>query len=70
MIANWGFDQRSGEDVLQRGVADAVSYGKLFISNPDLPERFRTGAPIMPPDPATFYYGEGTGYIDYPSLPA
>jgi len=50
------------------GHADAISYGALFIANPDHPERFRQGAPLNAPDPATFY-GPPTaqGYTDYPT---
>jgi N-ethylmaleimide reductase len=41
----------------------------LFIANPDLPERFASGAALNPPDPQTFYSGGAAGYTDYPSLP-
>ena len=48
--------------------ADLVSFGVLFIANPDLPERFRRNAPLNKPDPSSFY-GEGSkGYTDYPAL--
>ena len=46
--------------------ADLVAYGTLFISNPDLPERFVNNRPTAQPDPKTFYMGEERGYIDYP----
>ena len=55
MIANEGFTQESGEAAIARGDADAVAYGKLIISNPDLVERFRTGAPLNEWDMKTFY---------------
>lgn len=45
-----------------------VSSGKLFIANPDLPERFRRGALPNPPDDSTFYGGGAEGYTDYPTL--
>ena len=45
-----------------------VAYGKLFISNPDLVERFAKGADLNPWDKETFYYGGAKGYIDYPFL--
>jgi 2,4-dienoyl-CoA reductase-like NADH-dependent reductase (Old Yellow Enzyme family) len=45
-----------------------VAFGKLFISNPDLVERFAKGAPLNPWDNETFYYGGEKGYIDYPFL--
>lgn len=68
-IANEGFTLESGNAVLAAGEADAVAFGVPFISNPDLPARFAQGAPLNPPDKATFY-GEGArGYTDFPSLP-
>ena len=60
--------------VLDAGEADAVSFGKLYISNPDLPRRLLLGAPLNPFHPETFYgYGQPDarlGYTDYPSLAA
>jgi N-ethylmaleimide reductase len=50
------------------GKADAIAFGRLFIANPDLPERLRRGAPLTPYNRATFYGGEAEGYIDYPTL--
>jgi len=52
------------------GVADMVSFGVLFLANPDLPTRLSRGGPFNPPDPATFYGGGDEGYVDYPALPA
>ena len=71
-IANHGFDQEAAEKVIQAGDADAVAFGKAYIANPDLTERFRLGAELNEPDPATFYFlGGGDirhGYTDYPVL--
>jgi 2,4-dienoyl-CoA reductase-like NADH-dependent reductase (Old Yellow Enzyme family) len=67
-IANEQFTQATAEEVLAAGEADAVAFGKLFIANPDLPERFASGAALNPPDPQTFYRGGAAGYTDYPSL--
>ncbi|MET0279763.1 MAG: alkene reductase [Steroidobacteraceae bacterium] len=67
-VANEAFDQASGEAVIAAGEADAVAYGKLFIANPDLPQRFATGAQLNVPVPATFYAPGATGYTDYPAL--
>jgi N-ethylmaleimide reductase len=53
--------------LLADGTADLVAYGRLFISNPDLPHRFRAGLPLTEPDPSTFYEGEHRGYVDYPA---
>jgi len=57
-----------GEKVLEEGLADAVAYGRLYIANPDLAERFKQGAPLNPYNRATFYGGNEAGYIDYPTL--
>ncbi len=71
-IANQGFTKAEAEDLLQSGQADAVSWGQLFIANPDLPIRLQMDAPLNEPNPATYYdYPSGDkaeGYTDYPSL--
>jgi len=69
-IANEGFDADSAQTVLAMGTADAVSFGKAFITNPDLPRRLQENLPLNPPDFSTFY-GVGLvdpaqGYTDYP----
>ena len=48
--------------------ADLIAFGKPFISNPDLVERLKSGAPLNPFDKATFYGGGAKGYTDYPAL--
>jgi len=65
LITNVGFDYESGNRSIQNGDADMVAFGKLFISNPDLVERFAKNAPLNPWDTDTFYYGGEKGYIDY-----
>lgn len=65
-MANNGYDQESGNSAIEQGHADMVAYGKLFISNPDLPERFAKNLPLNEPDQATFYGGDEKGYTDYP----
>jgi N-ethylmaleimide reductase len=50
------------------GQADAVAFGRLYISNPDLAERFAQNAALTPYDRSTFYGGAEKGYTDYPSL--
>ncbi|MBL9021564.1 MAG: alkene reductase [Myxococcales bacterium] len=65
-IANQGFTKETAERAILEGEADAVAFGKLFISNPDLPERFRTGAALTPWDDRTFYSDGPAGYTDYP----
>jgi N-ethylmaleimide reductase len=66
--AGGGFDQASGSAALASGAADFIVYGKLFTSNPDLPERFAKGAALTPFDATTFYSPGPKGYTDYPSL--
>ncbi len=69
-IASGGYDRMSGDWALASGAADLVAYGKAFLANPDLPERFRRQAPLNAPDPASFFGGDGRGYTDYPALEA
>lgn len=66
-MLNGGFDRETGNAVISEGLADLVSFGSLFLANPDLPERFAEGAPLNPPDRTTFYGGTEKGYIDYPT---
>lgn len=68
VIANFGYDRESGEAELQKGIAKLISYGTLFLSNPDLPKRFETNAGLNQADRATMYGGKDVGYIDYPFL--
>ena len=67
-VANEGFDRDSGNAVLAADEADAVAYGRLFIANPDLPQRFAGGSALNTPDPSTFYADGAAGYTDYPAL--
>lgn len=68
LMRNGGFDQTTGEDALAAGTADAIIYGKPFIANPDLVERFRSGAELAPVDFSTLYTPGPKGYTDYPAL--
>ena len=68
MISAGGHDLTTGEQTLVDGDADLVAYGRLYISNPDLPQRFAAGAQLTPYDRSTFYGGDEHGYIDYPML--
>ncbi|MCU1434147.1 MAG: hypothetical protein JWR71_872 [Pseudarthrobacter sp.] len=68
VIVTGGHDQASAERLLAEGTADLVGFGRLFIANPDLPQRFRAGAPLEPLRPAGIYGGGHEGYTDYPSL--
>lgn len=68
LIAAGGFDRESAENWLSQGRADLIAFGRKFIANPDLPERFRQRAPLNTDDPETYYGGNASGYTDYPSL--
>lgn len=67
-LANGGFTKESGEKLLSENKADAIVYGKAFLANPDLPERFKLNAPLNEPDGSTFYSPGAKGYTDYPTL--
>jgi len=68
LIINSDFDQEKGNQVVEDGLADLVAYGKLFISNPDLVERFALNAKLAEWDQKTFYTPGPKGYTDYPVL--
>ena len=68
IIINGGYDAERAEADLSAGLVDLVSFGRHFISNPDLPERLRTGASIADLDAATLYTPGAAGYTDYPRL--
>ena len=68
LITAGGYTRETGNEVLASGNADLVAYGRLFIANPDLPQRFKLQAPLNDYDRSTFYAQEKEGYIDYPTL--
>ncbi len=70
LILAGGYDLARADKALAEGRADLIAFGRLFIANPDLPDRFRRDAPLNTPDPSTFFGGAEAGYIDYPALPA
>ena len=67
LILNGGYGRDTGNAVLASGLADLVSFGAIYLANPDLAERFAEGAPLNTPDRDTFYAGGERGYIDYPT---
>jgi N-ethylmaleimide reductase len=67
IVAN-GFNRETATRAVAEDVADAVAFGRLFLANPDLPQRFRLIAPLNAPDESTFYGGTEKGYTDYPAL--
>jgi len=70
LMLNGGYGAASGNEVIESGLADLVSFGVLFLANPDLPDRFGKNAPLNSEDILTFYMGEEKGYTDYPVLGA
>ncbi|MBW4500156.1 MAG: alkene reductase [Scytonema hyalinum WJT4-NPBG1] len=68
LITNGDYDHPKGDSILANGDADLVSFGKLFLANPDLPKRFELDAFLNAPDPKTFYGPDEKGYTDYPFL--
>ena len=67
MVAG-GFELDEAEEWLRTDKADLIAFGRKFLANPDLPERFRLGADLNIDDPTTYYGGDGKGYTDYPTL--
>ncbi len=65
LISAGGFTGETAEAAIAAGHADAIAFGRIFISNPDLPRRLREGFPLTPYNRATFYGGEEIGYTDY-----
>ncbi|WXL27670.1 alkene reductase [Ectopseudomonas mendocina] len=68
IIVCGGYTQETAQQTIDTGLIDAIAFGKHFISNPDLPERFAQGAALAEPDPSSFYGGADKGYTDYPFL--
>jgi len=68
IIACGEYTAEEAEARIEDGQADAVAFGRAFLANPDLVERFRRGAPLNEPIEATFYGGGEEGYTDYPTL--
>ncbi|SCX24330.1 N-ethylmaleimide reductase [Nitrosomonas eutropha] len=69
-MLNNNYDPALARQAIETGLADLISFGRLFISNPDLVERLRKNSPLTTPDTSTFYGGNEHGYTDYPFLDA
>ena len=65
-IANNGLNYETGNQLIEKGHADGVTFGRMFISNPDLVKRFQNGWPLNDLKPEYLYGGGELGYIDYP----
>lgn len=68
LITAGNYTPETGEKAVEQGIADMVAFGRLYISNPDLPERIALKASMNEPDTTTFYAGGEKGYTDYPNL--
>ncbi|MBX7143710.1 MAG: alkene reductase [Oligoflexia bacterium] len=68
LISAGGYTPETAKQAVASGAADAVAFGRLFISNPDLPRRIQSGAELNRYDRNTFYGGDAKGYTDYPAL--
>ncbi|WP_299381762.1 alkene reductase [uncultured Lacinutrix sp.] len=67
LMINTAFDQEKGNKVLEAGDADLIAYGKPFVSNPDLVERFENNLELAEWDQDTFYTTGAKGFTDYPN---
>ncbi|KAH0637626.1 hypothetical protein KY289_037541 [Solanum tuberosum] len=69
LIASGGYNKNEGDVAISENCADLVSFGRLFLANPDLPKRFEVNGPLNKHDRSTFYKNDPiVGYTDYPSL--
>ena len=66
LILNADYRYEDGQDALDKGEADAISFGRPFLANPDLPRRLLEKLPLNPPREDLFYTGGEQGYLDYP----
>jgi N-ethylmaleimide reductase len=68
LISNMGYLAAEADAAIASGSLDAIAFGTSFLANPDLPARFKAGAPLTEPDPSTFYAAGPAGYTDYPYM--
>jgi len=68
IVGAGAYTAEKGEELIEKGLIDAVAFGRSYIANPDLVERLKSHAPLNEPQPETFYGGGAQGYVDYPTL--
>lgn len=68
IIGSGAYTAQKADDLIRDGLIDATAFGRSFIANPDLPQRFARNAPLNTPIQSTFYGGNEKGYTDYPTL--
>lgn len=68
LVLNSDYDLARAQADLDSGLADAISFGRPFLANPDLIDRLKTGAPVNQPEMAVFYSQGAEGYTDFPTL--
>jgi 2,4-dienoyl-CoA reductase-like NADH-dependent reductase (Old Yellow Enzyme family) len=68
LVLNQEYTVERADEDLRSGLADAISFGRPFISNPDLVERIKAGAQWAPDNFKTWYSPGPEGYTDYPTL--
>ncbi|MCE9636213.1 MAG: alkene reductase [Planctomycetes bacterium] len=68
LVGNMGYSADEAAAAVVSGALQAVAFGHHYVSNPDLVERIRAGAPLVEPDPRTFYSQDAKGYTDYPRM--
>jgi N-ethylmaleimide reductase len=70
LVGNCGYTQETAETTIAEGHADLISFGRPFISNPDLVERFRNGWPLAEPAPMSGWFSPSAwkGYTDFPAF--
>jgi N-ethylmaleimide reductase len=68
LMTNGNYSREEAIEVVENGTVDLVSFARLYLANPDLPERFKQNAELNEPDTDTFYGGGPKGYTDYPFM--
>lgn len=68
IIGAGAYTAEKAEQLIEKGLIDAVAFGRVYIANPDLVARLHQRAPLNSPEPETFYGGNAKGYTDYPTL--